>query len=716
MVFPRPFQAFIGAAALLAAVAAAQDATPVIAAAPAATPPKIDGVLSPGEWAGAAHSDMFRQVFPGENIAPTERTEFWVTHDRDHLYVAVRNHDSAGRAGIRAYSMQKDQDNGSDDIVRVVFDPFHRAKDGYYFALTAVGGKHDGLIQNSEEANDQWDALWLGKTSIDDGGWTAEFAIPAKTIAFDPANSTWGFNVARAVRRKQEAMRWAGFVRSKPTIALPLLGELHGVTGLQQGRGLDFRPYATAIARHHPAPDEKDAELRAGFDLIWHVTPQLAATLTLNTDFADAEVDERQVNLGRFNLFFPEKRAFFTQDAPLFTFAGIRNDPLPFFSRRIGLADDGTKVDVLGGLKLTGRVGRVTLGLLDVQIDEHQGVESKNLAVARATVGLLEESTAGFIFTHGDPRGNGDATLFGADFNYENNRLGHNRNLFVRAAVQYTDTDLAGDDGAAGTFSINYPGEPFEFYWFFSRLGNDYDPALGFVPRTGVQNVHLWNRYRWYLEQKPIRRLDFFLEGDLVTDLRNRRLDQTGWIGFEAETPGGDFINLQYQHHRERLDTPFSIRPGIVIPRGDHGWGQIQFLYSTNRSRPVNAEVQLRHSDFFTGHRNDYELRLGWRPSRFVELDGAWRLREIRLPQGDFNVRIGSAKAVVTFSPDVQVSLLAQYDNFSRELGVNARFRWIVQPGNEIFFIVNQGYDATSESIRPTASETSLKAAWTLRF
>lgn len=689
---------------------------PSLDVAPTATPPRIDGVIAPGEWAGAAHSDVFRQITPEENVAPSERTEFWVTFDRDFIYVAIRNHDSAGRAGIRAYSMQKDQDNGSDDIVRVVLDPFHRARDGYYFALTAVGGKHDGLIQNSDQANDQWDGLWHGRTSIDDGGWSAEFAIPAKTISFDPRNGTWGFNVARAVRRKQEAMRWAGFVRARPTVALPLLGEVRGFTGLEQGRGLDFRPYLTGIARDHPRAGEKSGELRTGFDLIWHVTPSLAATVTVNTDFADAEVDERQVNLGRFSLFFPEKRAFFTQDAPLFTFAGIQLDPLPFFSRRIGLADDGTKVDVLGGVKLTGRVGRVSVGLLDVQIDEHAGLESKNLAVGRIAVGVLEESHAGVIFTRGDPRTNGDAYLVGADFNYENNRLAHNRSLLVRAAVQYTDTDLAGDDGAAGTLSLNYPGEPLELSWFFSRIGRAYDPALGFVPRTGIQNAHLWNRYRWYLDRLPIRRLDFFLEGDLVTDLHNRRLDQTGWIGFEAETPAGDFLNLQYQHHRERLDAPFAIRPGVTIPAGDHGWGTIQFLYFSNRSRPVNAEVQLRHSDFFTGNRNDYELELGWRPSRFVELAAAWRYREIHLPQGNFDVRLGRAKAVVTFSPDVQASLLAQYDNFSDTLGVNARLKWIVQPGNEIFFIVIQGYDADGDSIRPTVNETSLKAAWTLRF
>ena len=714
-----PLPRFLCAALLAAAAASAPAAraqVPALDVTPTATPPRIDGVLSPGEWASAAHSEAFRQILPQEDVAPTERTEFWVTFDRDFVYVAVRNHDGGGRAGVRAYSMQKDQDNGSDDLVRIVFDPFHRAKDGYYFALTAAGGRHDGLVQNSEEANPQWDALWLGKASVDDGGWSCEFAIPAKSISFNPANGTWGFNVGRAVRRKDEIMRWSGLVRAKPTYALPLMGEIRGLTGLEQGRGLDFRPYLTGITRDHPRRDEKAGELRTGFDLIWHLTPSLTATVTANTDFADAEVDERQVNLGRFSLFFPEKRAFFTQDAPLFTFAGIQQDPLPFFSRRIGLADDGTKVDVLGGLKLTGRVGRTTLGLLGVRIDGHAGVEAKNLAVGRATDGVLEESNAGFIFTHGDPRANGDALLVGADFNYENNRLARNRNLLVRTAVQYTDTDLAGDDGAAGTVSLNYPGEPLELYWFYSRIGNHYDPALGFVPRTGIQNVHAWNRYRWYFQDRPLLRLDFFLEGDLVTDLHHRRLDRTMWVGFEGGTPRGDVVNVWYQHRRERLDAPFAIRPGIVIPAGDHGWGLVRGLLVTNRSRPVNVELALSHSDFFTGHRTDYDFELGWRPSRFAELAAEWRLRSIRLPQGGFDVRIGTAKAVVTFSPDVQASLLAQYDNFSDTLGVNARLKWIVQPGNEIFFIVNQGYDADSESIRPTTNETSLKAAWTLRF
>ncbi|MDP2138262.1 MAG: DUF5916 domain-containing protein, partial [Candidatus Didemnitutus sp.] len=571
--FPLRTALLVVAAPALLLPSFAQTPPPSLDVAATTTPPLIDGIISPGEWTGAAHSAAFRQVLPAEDVEPTERTEFWVTFDADFVYVAVRSHDSAGLGGVRAYSMQRDQDNGSDDLIRIVFDTFNRKNDGYYFALSAAGGKHDGLIQNQSQRNDQWDALWHGKVSRDEGGWSAEFAIPAKSIAFDSTIDTWGFTVARALRRKQEVMRWAGFSRQKPTTSLPDLGVLRGITGLQQGRGIELKPYASFTHRSDPQPGEKQGEFNPGFDLIWHLTPSLTSTFTINTDFADAEVDQRRVNLGRFSLFFPEKRAFFTQDAPLFSFAGINRDPLPFFSRTIGLAADGSKVDLLGGIKLTGRAGPWTIGLLDVQIDEQPGIDSQNLFVGRITHSVGAESSAGIIFTHGDPRSNDDNTLVGVDFNYVNSRFRDEaKSLSIRASAQGTRSDATNRQGGAGTLAISYPNDPYEFFWSYSRLGNDFEPALGFAPRTGVEKMHLWNRYRWFFEATPLQSLDVFLEGDWVTDLHRHRLDRETWTGLEGRTRPGDEFVLMQQDRSERLMVPFEISPGVVIPTGDHRW------------------------------------------------------------------------------------------------------------------------------------------------
>ena len=708
----------MAATALLAlpSIALAKDGAPSLEVHATATPPKIDGVLSPGEWDGATHSDAFRTVEPVENGEPTERTEFWVTYDPDTLYVAIRSHDTAGAAGIRAYSMQRDQDNGSDDIVRIVLDTFHRQSDGYYFALTAAGGKHDGLIQDKEQANNQWDAIWLGRTTIDAGGWSAEFAIPVKSLAFDPANSTWGFNVARAVRRKQEIMRWTGIFRNRPTISLPLLGDLRGLTGLRQGRGIDFKPYASLTRHSQPTSDQNEWDFKPGLDLIWHVTPSLAATLTVNTDFADAEVDERQVNLGRFSLFFPEKRAFFTQDASLFTFAGIREDPLPFFSRRIGLADDGTKVDVLGGLKLTGRAGPWTVGLLDTQIESHGGVDSKNLLAGRITRQVLGESSAGLVFTHGDPRINGDNTLVGADFNYVNNHFLGKKSLTVRSALQYTDGDNTGGAGTAATVSVDFPNEPYGCFWWFSRVSERYDPGLGFVSRTGVGNMHMVNTYNFRSDTRWLRLTQLFVESDAITDLDFKLLDHTAFVGTFFENKHGDFANFWVNDASETYTAPFAIRPGIVIPVGVHHWNAFQMQVGTSRSRPADVYLRWRHGGFLTGDSDDYQVNFAYRPSNRLQLSLSGNLRDIRLPQGSFQVRSGSARISYTFSPDLQLSLLGQYDNLSAQLGVNFRLKWIVQPGNEVFFIVNQGYDTSADRFRPTQNDTSMKAAWTFRF
>lgn len=693
-------------------------AAPHLDVRPTVAPPTIDGTIAEGEWAGAAHTDAFRQVYPGENVDPTERTEAWVTFDADNLYVAIRCHDSGGLAGIRAYSMLRDQNsmNASDDVVRIVLDTFHRQSDGYYFGLTAAGGKDDGLVQNKDQGNNQWDGLWLGKVSRDERGWSAEFSIPMKSISFNPENATWGFEISRIIRRKQENIRWANLIRAKGPQSLPDTGELRGFTALRQGRGLEFKPFASATSRSQPASDEKKLELKPGLDFVWHVTPSLAATITMNTDFADAEVDERQVNLGRFPLFFPEKRSFFTQDASLFTFANVNQDPLPFFSRRIGLGDDGTKVDLLGGAKLTGRTGPWTLGLLDVQIDSHAGIASKNLLVARVSHQVLEESSVGFIATNGDPRFNGNNRLVGTDFNYTNSHLPGGKTLTVNAGVQVSDSDLAGGMGTATTLIVNYPNEPLTLTGWFSAIDSKFDPALGFVSRTGVDNMHLVALYNIYPKSGLIRMIQPFLESVHTSTTDLHLLDGHVFYGFYAEDKFGDFLNVYGGANYETYDAPFPIRPHVIIPMGRWPYKDFLMEVGTSRSRPVDAYIQWRTGEYLTGHADFYRFNVGWRPSSRLQFALSTGLRDFRLPEGDFKVRLGSAKASFTFSPDLQVSLLGQYDNISRSLGMNFRVKWIKNPGNEFYFIINQGYDTSDNGYRPTASDVSVKGTWTYRF
>lgn len=701
---------------LLACLAGSLAAAPVLEVSPTSAPPVIDGVIDDAAWAAAAHSDAFRQVSPLENVDPTERTEFWVTYDSDHLYVAVRCHDTAGLAGISAYSLQRDQDNDSDDLVGIILDTFRRQSDGYYFGLSAAGGLTDGLVQDKDQANDDWDGLWHGRVTRDAGGWSAEFSIPLKTLSFDPGSSAWGFNIMRAIRRKQETVRWSGFSRARPDVALPELGEIRGLAGLRQGRGLELKPYASATRRSAPRSGEKSTEFKPGLDVVWHATPSLAATLTFNTDFADAEVDERQVNLGRFPLFFPEKRSFFTQDASLFSFGGITSDPVPFYSRRIGLAADGTKIDLLGGAKVTGRAGPWSIGLLDVQTDEHGGIDSKNLFVGRVARQVFDESSVGLIATHGDPRGPGDNSVVGADFAYVNSQVAGSKSLSIRGSLQASDSDRAGGNGSNVNLWANFPNEPVYFTWWYNRTTDDFDPALGFVARTGIQDFYTNQGYLWHPKTRFLQTVEFFSETDHITDLDSNLLDDGIWLGAHLTTPRGDFFNIWGSHRREAFLAPFAIRPGIVIPVGHHGGETLQMRFGTATSRAVSALVRWQHGDYLTGRTDDIQAELALRAGYRVEFDLSTRFRDIRLPQGNFKVRTVYAKSVYNFSPDLQLSLLGQYDNLSETLGINCRLKWIMQPGDEFFLVINQGYDTDRAGLRPLANETSCKGAWTYRY
>ncbi len=699
-------------------VHAAKEGAPSLAVRPTAVPPVIDGQLDDPAWRDAAHSFAFRQITPLENAEPTERTEFWVTYDAAHLYVAVRCHDSGGLAGLRAYSMQHDQDNGSDDVVRVVLDTFHRENDGYYFSLTAAGGKHDGLIQNKAEANDTWDGLWTGKVTRDEGGWSAEFAIPMKSLSFNAANDTWGFNIARTIRRKQEADRWSGYIRSKPVTSLPDLGTIQGLHGLEQGHGIELRPFASLTRHSAPADDEHEYELKPGLDVVWHWTPSLAATVTINTDFADAEVDERLVNLGRFDLFYPEKRSFFTQDASLFTFGGIVDEVTkPFFSRRIGLAEDGTKVDLLGGAKITGRAGPLTLGVLDTQIASHAGVPSRNLFVGRAAVQVLDESSVGLIATNGDPRAPTKNQVLGFDFNYRNSHVAGSKSLEVHAYAIGSDSVRAGGSDTDFGLATVYSNEPLEFVTDWRRIGARFDPALGFVPRPGIYELYNYVGYTWRPTDAWFQRMLVSVQPFYTLDLDGRVLGEgTDSPYIELENAAGDILAFLHARERELFDAPFEIVPGITVPVGDYRWNRFVVQYKTTRSRPVSVDLKVRQMGLYDGNRHDYIGSLEWRASARFFTGASWQYQDIHLPGGRFVVRIGSARFVYTYSPDLQFGLLGQYDNLSHSLGVNARMRWTVSPGNEFFVVVNQGYDASSDRLRPVQNDTALKGAWTFRF
>jgi len=464
-------------------------------------PITIDGRLDEPAWATAAviQPEDIHQILPVEYSEPTQRTRFLVIYDDDALYLAADMKDDQPELMTAKVLRQGGNNSWLDDQFNIFLDPFNDKRSGYRFQVNPHGVRQEGLARGADQVQWQWSGIWQAGTLQGDDGWVAETRIPFKTISFNPQTDTWGLNLNRRVARSNETMGWVSRNRTQsPAIS----GELTGITGIKQGLGLDIVPSLTVVERRDFSPRVDSSDTEPSLDVFYKITPSLNASLTLNTDFSATEVDDRQVNLTRFGLFFPERRGFFLQDADIFEFGRIgqrsmdspfarplEENALPFFSRRIGLSSTGQPVSLEGGAKLSGRAGRWTLGTLAVRQDEFQNVEPSNLFVGRVAANVLAESAVGVIVTEGDPLSNLDNSVAGVDFRYQNTRLPNGRTLESEAWYQQSSTEgLDGEEGAWGVRLWAPNTVRFKGGLGIKEVQANFNPALGFINRRDIRD------------------------------------------------------------------------------------------------------------------------------------------------------------------------------------------------------------------------------------
>ncbi|RMH30615.1 MAG: hypothetical protein D6693_00090 [Planctomycetota bacterium] len=683
-------------------------------AARASDPPVIDGVLDDPAWTLADPIDDFTQVDPDEGAAPSQRTVARIVYDEDNLYIGIRCYDDEpGR--IIGKELRRDGNLGSDDRVSVVIDPYGTSRDGFIFQLSVTGARRDGLVENNRRFRIEWDGIWWGRTSRDGEGWSAEFRIPVKTLSFSRRAEAWGLNIERSIRRLNERVRWATPIRNSSIRRLDDAGALVGLEGLNQGLGLDVKPSVSLTLN-----DGGPTLLEPALDVFYKLTPEIQATLTLNTDFAETEVDDRQVNLTRFPLFFPEKRDFFLQDAGVFEFGGINRTPLPFFSRRIGIVG-GEEKEILGGFKVTGRTERLTFGVLDVQMKDDPVLGSKNLAVARARYNVSDTAAVGLIATNGDPATTGDNTVVGVDYDFLIDDVGGGNTLqgsgYLMRSFSSGSGAEAGGDGLAFGARVNYPNEPWSFNAFFGQVDAGFNPALGFAPRRGEREAGGGTRWRWRPEDSWIRRIDLSVNMFLNLNLSNDVISMNSSLPrLEIESQAGDRVGVFLSPQREKLERPFEISDGVVIPVDGYDYLRYGADFSTSSGRPISGRASVTLGDFFGGTRQDVTAGVDWRPSKHFFLGVELIQNDVNLPQGSFITRIGRVRLNINFTPDLSWSNFIQYDNVSDTAGLNSRLKWTIRPGSDLFIVLNQGFFVTSDTLRLEETALTTKIGWTFRF
>ncbi|MFQ5792346.1 MAG: DUF5916 domain-containing protein, partial [Acidobacteriota bacterium] len=607
-----------------------------------------------------------------------------------------------------------------DDFIVILVDPFLDFRNGFFFEVNPVGARAEGQVSNNAERRTlEWDGIWDAAARITEDGWVAEVEIPFKTLRFKPGQTTWGLNVERTIRRLNEVNRWASPRREVWLTNLSMAGRLTELEGIQQGRGLDIRPFASAGRR------DGDGQGDVGIDIFKNITPSLNASITVNTDFAETEVDARQVNLTRFPLFFPEKRTFFLEGAGIFEVAGLRISPrsnlIPFFSRRIGLLV-GEEVPIIAGVKLVGREKGFNIGLLDVvtgAVDnfEYGQVDRQNLLVTRVSRNLFRQSWVGGILTHGNPKGTGSNTLFGLDARFATSTFRGDKNLSLDLYFLGTeDETLSATDYAAG-FTLDYPNELWDVGISGAHIGEHFRPELGFVPRAGIRRIRPFLSFRPRAREIGIRRFNFEFFPELVYTLDNRLLDYrifTAPLNFRTESQ--ERLEFNYIPERETLEEPFEIHPGIVIPPGVYRWTRYRVEVFTATKRPWVVELSYWWGSFFSGNRRQINSGIVLKPSPNLRFELRSERNEISLEEGEFFTQIFELGAEINFSPRVSWANLVQYDNESRILGFQSRFRWILKPGNDLFVVFNRGWEEIDNRFRSAFDRGTVKFQYTFRL
>ncbi len=696
---------------------------------------RVDGILEERDWLTAPKIGELTQREPATGETPTERTEVTLLSDANNLYIGVMAYDREPDR-IVGTQMARDANLGSDDRLEIVLDTYRDQRNAFYFATNPAGASVDGLLYANGQSNMNWDAIWEVRTQRTDQGWSAEFSIPFKSLGFSPGGTVWGFNVSRRIQRKSEEARWSGARLETQFRQVSEAGEITNLEGMTQGIGLDVRPFSSGRWLHRGADGNDTITGKPGLDMSYNFTPSLKLTATVNTDFGETEVDARQINLSRFSLFFPEKRSFFLEDAGVFAFSDTSVGPpsflaptrfqvIPFFSRRIGLLA-GEEVPIDFGTKLTGRVGRADIGVLNVRTRDLPGARAKNFFVGRMKWNLLEQSYVGGIITEGNPAQSTSSQTYGADVRLATSQfLGQSKNLVFNAYGLKSKNAGVSDRNASYGMSVDYPNDLVEMEFTFREVQENFEPEMGFVGRRNLRLFRIGGRYN------PRPRDFLGLQQMFMGVFYNRftRLDTGEVERWHLHVPGpidwhfrsGDAIHAIFwpSVEYEQIFTPFEIFPGVTLPPGEYRFTRWRNTVATASRRSLQARVEWHLGNYWSGQAHELLTAVTFRIPPWFTISFNTNQTFARLPQGNFAARILTGQVNYTASPFLSFSNLIQYDNRSRNLGWQSRTRWILRPGNDLFFVFSQGWIQDPDAdYRFTAQDgkVSAKLQYTFRF
>jgi hypothetical protein len=728
---------------LVAAPVSAQDADPPLQGPPSPAPPEViardpqgrvtiratrvesfdfDGVLEEPFYRDVPPFGDFIQQEPRQGQPATEKTDVWVFYDRQYLYVSARVWESDMRQLV-ATEMRRDANNlYNNDHFGVAFDSFYDRRNGYGFAVNAQGGMLDWSITN-EQPNNSWNGVWMTRTARFEGGWTVEIRFPFRSFRFREAGHVWGMNFRRRSVWKNEVSFVAPVQAAWGRQALSRMSVAATVTGLEvprRGLNVDVKPYALGSMltdRRAVPPVSNSGDGNAGLDVKWGVRQTLVADLTVNTDFAQVEDDEAQVNLTRFNLQFPEKRDFFLEGADTFNFAagsagtggtggggGVQGSgqntstaPVLFYSRRVGLTNSGLDVPIRAGGRLLGRSGMWRYGLLNIQTAESQtaNAASTNFSVVRVNRDIFRRSRIGAIATRRDPiatatsSGNvngGANAVYGVDA-----LISPSATVSILGYAAKTTTPGRTGDDASYRGRVDWNADRYGIQAEHLTVGADFNPEVGFLRRTAFKRSYGQARFSPRPNRKSIRKVYFTGSVDYITDPNLRPESKEVQGTFQMDFNNSDTWTVEVSRNYERLVNRFEVGSGVFVPRGEYTFNQFRATYTFGQQRPVSGSVTAARSGFYGGMLTELTWRGRVELSNRLYLDPTVSFNRVDVPQGLSNTNLISSRVTYTITTRMFVSALIQYASRTNSITSNARLRWEYIPGSELFVVYSDG-------------------------
>ena len=677
-------------------------------------PIKVDGRLDEPAWLRAEAADNFRMEEPHEGEPASEKTKVRVLFDDKNLYVGIRAFDSEP-ARINSRELVRDASFSNDDKVEILLDTYHDRRNAFRFAVNPLGTQQDALITDEgRDVNLSWDAPWVSAGHIDQTGWTVEIAIPLTTLRFKEGLDTWGFNIARIIRRKNEENLWTSWQRSFGLERVSQAGELAGVGEIRRRRLREVKPYASGGWRQGvPRVGERGFDTglqgKGGLEVAkLGLTPSLTAEFTANPDFGQAEVDQQVVNLSRFSVFFPEKRDFFLENAGVFLFGREESNQL-FFTRRIGLTDEGEPVPIDYGAKVTGKVGPYNVGFLQVQTRALGdpltgfGVPRQQYTVARVKRDIWERSSLGAMFVNrqGATSAGGARYNRGAGVDAEFNLTDH---YTLKAFLMGTAAPGVRSSFLSGRIDSRFENNRFRFITVYEDIGSNFRPEVGFVERNGIHQYFGQAAYKPRPKFIPhVRRMEFETQLEYYTDRRGRLATRQTELSWETEFKNSaDLFFRPIEDVTDVLTEPFEIRPGIIIPAGSYHFNRPRVSFTSDTSKRLVFNGRYKWGGFYTGERKEVSGGFTLRPNEHLLFDFSDSFNRVRLREGDFTTNLLFGRVNYNFSRRLLTSALVQLNSAARLSALNVRLRYIYRPNSDFFVIYNQATGAGLE--RPSYS------------